>query len=68
MHPEDKEMIVGSRQPKESKCYVRAMTVIFKEILGDLVECFVDDLVTKHAKEGDHLGHLKRTFGRLQQS
>lgn len=33
-------------------------TVIFKEMLGNIVGCYVDDLVVKSCQRIDHLEHL----------
>lgn len=44
------------------------MTVIFKEMLGDTVECYIDDLIVKSHQKMDHLEHLKVIFKKLCQS
>lgn len=45
---------------KECRGYlVKVVTVIFKEILWEMVECYVDDLVAKLRRSINHLEHLK---------
>nr|XP_016440641.1 PREDICTED: uncharacterized protein LOC107766381 [Nicotiana tabacum] len=46
--------------------YQRAMQNIFDDILHKNVECYVDDLVVKSRKEGDHLQDLRMAFERLR--
>lgn len=41
------------------------MTVIFKEMLGDTVECYVDDLVIESQQRVDYQEHLKVVFDKL---
>lgn len=41
--------------------------MIFKKMLGDIVECYVDDLVVKLRRKAEHLEHLKTVFGKLRQ-
>lgn len=79
MAPEDEEL-TAFRTPKGVFCYKvmpfglknagatyqRAMTVIFGDILHDIVECYVDDLVVKTRKKDDHLKDLKEIFDRLR--
>ena len=42
--------------------YQRAMKNIFDDLLHKNVECYVDDLVVKSRKRGDHLKDLKMVF------
>lgn len=42
--------------------YQRAMTHIFKEMLHQLVECYVDDLVVKSTKRADYIQDLEEVF------
>lgn len=35
------------------------MTIILKEMLGDIVECYVNDLVVKSCQRRDHLKHSR---------
>ncbi|XP_075083353.1 uncharacterized protein LOC142167094 [Nicotiana tabacum] len=46
--------------------YQRAMQNIFDDILHKNVECYMDDLVVKSRKGGDHLQDLRMVFKRLQ--
>ncbi|XP_058221013.1 uncharacterized protein LOC131331161 [Rhododendron vialii] len=79
MAPEDEEL-TAFRSPKEIFCYTvmpfglknagatykRAMTVIFGDMLHNIVECYVDDLVAKTRNKEDHLDDLKQIFERLR--
>ena len=38
--------------------YQRAMQQIFDDILHKIVQCYVDDLVVKTKKKGDHFWYL----------
>lgn len=80
MHPNDAEM-TAFRSPKGIFCYQvmpfglknveaayqRVITVIFKKMLGDIIECYVNDLVIKSRRRDDHLEHLKTVFDKLRQ-
>lgn len=71
MHPEDEDMTafpfakvffyqvfpLGLKNVEAT--YQQVMTVIFKEILGDMVECYVYELVVKSYQRIDHLKHLE---------
>ncbi|XP_022861476.1 uncharacterized protein LOC111381861 [Olea europaea var. sylvestris] len=46
--------------------YQRAMQKIFDDMLYKIVECYVDDLVVKTKRRGDHLQDLRDVFKRLQ--
>ena len=79
MAPEDEEL-TAFRTPKGSYCYKvmpfglknagatyqRAMQWIFDDILHKTVQCYVDDLVVKTKKRGDHLRDLHIVFNRLR--
>lgn len=45
--------------------YQHEMAVIYKEMLGNILECFVDDLVVKRRQRKDQLGHLQVVFNML---
>lgn len=47
--------------------YQRAMNVIFKEMLRNIVECYVDDLVVKSHRRIDRLEHLWIVVSKLRQ-
>ena len=47
--------------------YQRAMQRIFDDILHKIVQCYVDDLVIKTKKRGDHLCDLRIVFNRLRE-
>ena len=79
MAPEDEEL-TAFRTPKGIYCYKvmpfglknagatyqRAMQWIFDDILHKTVQCYVDDLVVKTKKRGDHLRDLRIVFNRLR--
>ncbi|XP_019234165.1 PREDICTED: uncharacterized protein LOC109214680 [Nicotiana attenuata] len=79
MAPKDEEL-TAFRTPKGIYCYKvmpfglknagatyqRAMQNIFDDILHKNVECYVDDLVEKSRKRGDHLQDLRMVFERLR--
>ena len=46
--------------------YQRAMKNIFDDLLHKNVECYVDDLVVKSRKRGDHLKDLRMVFELLR--
>ena len=46
--------------------YQRAMQRIFDDILHKIVQCYVDDLVVKTTKRGDHLRDLRIIFNQLR--
>ena len=79
MAPEDEEL-TAFRTPKGIYCYKvmpfglknagatyqRVMQRIFDDILHKTVQCYVDDLVVKTKKRGDHLHDLRIIFNRLR--
>ncbi|XP_057250646.1 transposon Tf2-1 polyprotein [Beta vulgaris subsp. vulgaris] len=79
MAPEDQEA-TAFRTPKGIFCYKvmpfglknagatyqRAMQKIFEDMMHKTVECYVDDLVVKSKKRGDHLLHLRNVFEKLR--
>ncbi|XP_058202937.1 uncharacterized protein LOC131317399 [Rhododendron vialii] len=79
MAPEDEEL-AAFRSLKGIFCYIvmpfglknagatyqRSMTVIFGDMLHNIVECYVDDLVAKTRNKEDHLDDLKQIFERLR--
>lgn len=42
------------------------MTIIFKEMLANIVGCYVDLLVTKMQQRNDNLEHLQAVFNKLR--
>ena len=46
--------------------YQRALQNIFDDLLHKNVECYVDDLVVKSRKRGDHLKNLRMVFELLR--
>ncbi|KAL0427735.1 UNVERIFIED_CONTAM: Transposon Tf2-12 polyprotein [Sesamum latifolium] len=46
--------------------YQRAMQGIFDDMLHKNIECYVDDLVVKSKKRGDHLYDLRKVFESLR--
>ena len=79
MAPEDEEL-TAFRTPKGIYCYTvmpfglknaratyqRAMTIIFNDMLHNIVECYVDDLVVKSRKREHRLMDLRRVFDTLR--
>ena len=79
MAPEDEEL-TAFQTPKGIYCYKvmpfglknagatyqHAMQRIFDDILHKIVQCYVDDLVVKTKKSGDHLQDLRIVFNRLR--
>ncbi|WMV13859.1 hypothetical protein MTR67_007244 [Solanum verrucosum] len=79
MAPKDEEL-TAFRTPKGIYCYKvmpfglsyadatyqRAMQHIFDDFLHKNVECYVDDLVVKSRKRGDHLKDLRIVFELLR--
>ncbi|XP_024199795.1 uncharacterized protein LOC112202995 [Rosa chinensis] len=44
----------------------RAMNLIFHDILGKVLEVYIDDVVVKSQKKGDHIADLKKVFERMR--
>jgi hypothetical protein len=44
--------------------YQRAMNYIYHDLIGKLVEIYIDDVVVKSTLIGGHLGHLRQVFER----
>ena len=79
MSPKDKKL-TAFRMPKNIFCYKvmpfglknagatyqRAMQNILDDLLYKNVECYVDDLVVKSRKIGDHLKDLRMMFQLLR--
>ncbi|CAL1401615.1 unnamed protein product [Linum trigynum] len=42
--------------------YQRAMNAIFHELIGDMVELYIDDIIVKSKVTSHHLSHLCRAF------
>ncbi|XP_062013814.1 uncharacterized protein LOC133730196 [Rosa rugosa] len=42
--------------------YQRAMNLIFHDILGKILEVYIDDVVVKSWKRGDHIADLRKVF------
>jgi hypothetical protein len=42
--------------------YQRAMNYIFHELIGKIVEIYIDDVVIKSLNYGSHLEDIKRTL------
>jgi hypothetical protein len=45
--------------------YQRAMNLIFHELLGNIVEVYIDDIVVKSATFDSHLADLRRAFDKM---
>ena len=47
--------------------YQRLVNRMFKELIEDTMEVYIDDKVVKSHKGDDHIVHLERTFSILRQ-
>ncbi|KAI5330336.1 hypothetical protein L3X38_029734 [Prunus dulcis] len=47
--------------------YQRAMNSIFHDMIGHSLEVYIDDVVIKSPKEGDHISSLRNAFLRMRQ-
>ena len=47
--------------------YQRLMNKVFMELIGSLMEVYIDDMLIKTKEEGGLLSDLKVVFGRLRQ-
>ena len=47
--------------------YQRLMNKVFAELIGSLMEVYIDDMLVKTEEEGSLLSDLEVVFGRLQQ-
>ncbi|XP_040361811.1 uncharacterized protein LOC121049215 [Rosa chinensis] len=46
--------------------YQRAMNLIFHDLLGKVLEIYIDDVVVKSQKRGDHIADLRKVFERMR--
>ncbi|XP_024164584.1 uncharacterized protein LOC112171668 [Rosa chinensis] len=46
--------------------YQRAMNLIFHDILGKVLEIYIDDVVVKSQKKEDHIADLRKVFERMR--
>jgi hypothetical protein len=46
--------------------YQRAMNYIYHDLIGKLVEIYIDDVVVKSTSTGGHLGDLCHVFERTR--
>ncbi|CAL2265841.1 unnamed protein product [Prunus armeniaca] len=46
--------------------YQRAMNLIFHDLIGRIVEVYIDDVVVKSPSKADHVGHLRQAFNRMR--
>ncbi|XP_050379506.1 uncharacterized protein LOC126796823 [Argentina anserina] len=46
--------------------YQRAMNLIFHDVLGGILEVYIDDVVVKSKKKEDHIEHLRTVFSRMR--
>ncbi|CAL2228425.1 unnamed protein product [Prunus armeniaca] len=47
--------------------YQRAMNSVFHDMIGHSLEVYIDDVVIKFPKKGDHVSNLKKAFLRMRQ-
>lgn len=46
--------------------YQRAMNLIFHDLIGKIVEVYIDDIVVKSKREIDHVENLRKVFARMR--
>ena len=46
--------------------YQRAMNAIFHDMLGHLMEIYIDDIVVKSKKATEHVNYLRKSFERMR--
>ncbi|KAM5585178.1 hypothetical protein ABKV19_004529, partial [Rosa sericea] len=46
--------------------YQRAMNLIFHDIIGKILEVYIDDVVVKSKQRGDHITDLRKVFERMR--
>jgi len=55
--------VMPFRLRNASATYQRMMNKVYnKELLGDILEIYMDDMIAKSKEEIDHAAHLKRVF------
>lgn len=47
--------------------YQRLVTIMFKKLLGRMIEVYIDDMVVKSKQKQDHITDLNETFNILRQ-
>jgi hypothetical protein len=45
--------------------YQRAMNLIFRELLGNIVEVYIDDIVVKSVEFSSHIADLRKAFDKM---
>jgi hypothetical protein len=45
--------------------YQRAMNLIFHELLGNIVEVYIDDIIVKSIEFGSHIADLNKAFDKM---
>jgi len=58
-------MSVGLKNAKAT--YKKAMMIIFRDFLHNLMECYINDLVEKTKNNKNHPHHLRKAFEKLRQ-
>ena len=43
--------------------YQRLVNKMFKEMIGEIIKVYIDDMLVKSLKATDHVAHLEETFG-----
>ena len=46
--------------------YQRAMNLIFHDLVGSFLECYIDDIVVKSHTVDDQVNHLTKAFQRMR--
>ncbi|XP_070003581.1 uncharacterized protein [Nicotiana sylvestris] len=65
--------IVAHKLPTHPMCppnagvtYMRAMTIVFHDMIHKEIEVYVDDVIIKSRKSADHIADLRKFFDRLR--
>ena len=51
---------------KAGATYQRAMNAIFHDMLGHLMEVYIDDIAVKSKRASEHVDHLRKSFERMR--
>ncbi|CAL8164311.1 unnamed protein product [Prunus armeniaca] len=58
-------MLFGLRNARAT--YQRAMNFVFHDMIGHSLEMYIDDMVIKSPKKGNHVSNLREAFLRMRQ-
>ncbi|XP_027357435.1 uncharacterized protein LOC113866835 [Abrus precatorius] len=60
------KFIRTARLKNAGATYQRTMNTIFHDIIGKLLQVYIDDIVVKTKCKSDHVGHLRQAFERMR--